>query len=59
MFTELYIGALLADERLADFVWDLWNGDEIDGPTAGLCWSLITATRCANLADFHYTKKAH
>lgn len=33
MFTELYIGALLADERLADFVWDLWNGDEIDGPS--------------------------
>ena len=25
MLTEIYIEALLADENLADHVWELWN----------------------------------
>ncbi len=30
MLTEIYIDALLADEELADQVWEAWNSGEID-----------------------------
>jgi len=29
VFTEIYIAALLADETLADQVWELWNAGAI------------------------------
>ncbi len=38
MLTEIYIEALLADEELADLVWDAWDAGEIDGATAFMAW---------------------
>ena len=35
MLTEIYIGALLVDEELADQVWEAWDKGEID---AGCKW---------------------
>ena len=38
MFTGLYIEALLADEDLADQVWELWNARLISDRAAILTW---------------------
>ena len=42
MLSELYIAALLADEELADKVWELLDADVIDDEVAALAWSLLT-----------------
>ncbi len=36
MLTELYIGALLVDEDLADLVWELWDRGVIDDELAAI-----------------------
>jgi hypothetical protein len=36
MLTEIYIEALLADENLADKVWELWNARVITDKSAAL-----------------------
>ena len=41
MLTEIYIEALLADEDLADQVWEAWDAGEIDDLTALLSWLMI------------------
>ena len=41
MFTELYIEALLADEDLADQVWELWNAGCISDVEAAILWSAL------------------
>ncbi len=41
MLTEIYILALLANEELADKVWESWNGGEIDDVTAWSLWWAI------------------
>ena len=38
MLTELYIEALLVDEKLADLVWEAWDAEEIDDQVASLAW---------------------
>ena len=38
MFTELYIEALLADEKAADEVWELWASGEISDDLAAWAW---------------------
>ncbi len=38
MLTELYIEALLANEELADQVWEAWDKGEIDDLMA---WGII------------------
>ena len=43
MFTEIYIEALLADEELADFVWELWFVGMIPDETAALAWAIVAA----------------
>jgi len=43
MLTELYIEALLADEDLADLVFEAWQADVIDDDTACLSWLQIRA----------------
>ena len=50
MLTAIYIEALLADEELADQVWEAWDKREIDDQTAWLVWSLITSSNLANHA---------
>ena len=41
MLTELYIEALLADEGLADMVWDLWSAGLIPEDLAALAWCIL------------------
>ncbi len=41
MLTEIYIEALLADEDLADQVWEAWDVGAIDDSTAWLAWWLL------------------
>ena len=41
MLTEIYIEALLVDEKLADQVWGAWDRREIDDQVAWLGWWLI------------------
>ena len=38
MLTEIYIEALLADEDLADRIWEVWNVGEIDDQVALFAW---------------------
>ncbi len=41
MLTEIYIEALLANEALADQVWQLWYLGEIDDDMAVMAWWII------------------
>jgi len=41
MLTEIYILALLADEELADRVWDAWDKGKIDDLMALMMWVRI------------------
>jgi len=41
MLTEIYIEALLVDEKLADQVWKAWDVGEIDDQIAWIAWLLI------------------
>ena len=43
MFTEIYIEALLADEELADQIWDAWDAAIITDELAARAWLLIAA----------------
>ena len=44
MLTEIYIEALLADEVLADQVWELWNAGVITDDLAVWAWSILART---------------
>ena len=41
MLTEFYIEALLADEKLADLVWEAWDSGDVADETACIGWMLI------------------
>ena len=41
MFTRLYVEALLADEDLADQVWELWNDGLIPDDVAAGAWCIL------------------
>ena len=41
MLTRLYVEALLANENLADQVWELWNAGLISEDLAAWAWRLI------------------
>jgi hypothetical protein len=43
MLTELYIEALLADEALADEVWELWNAGVITDDIAAWAWAILAS----------------
>ncbi len=45
MLTDIYIEALLADEELADQVWEAWDAGEIDDQITCIAWWLIAAGR--------------
>ena len=44
MLTEIYIQALLIDERMADQVWDAWDMGEISDFWAAWAWWTIAAS---------------
>ena len=46
MLTEFYIEALLADEDLADRVWEAWNLGQIGDIVAAVAWNAITTRDC-------------
>ena len=41
MLAEIYIEALLVNEKLADQVWVAWDKGEIDDRTSTFGWTLI------------------
>jgi len=41
MLTEIYIEALLVDEKLVDQVWEAWDAGQADDQTACIAWMLI------------------
>ncbi len=43
MLTELYIEALLVDEKQADLVWELWDVGLIPDELASIAWVLLAA----------------
>ncbi len=43
MLTEVYIEALLVDEKLADQVWEAWDAGEIDEFVACLLWLAVVS----------------
>ncbi|MEN8133261.1 MAG: hypothetical protein ABFS45_24410 [Pseudomonadota bacterium] len=45
MLTEIYIGALLVDEELADQVWEAWDAGEINDAVAYTAGILTAAAR--------------
>ena len=54
MLTEIYIEALLvneelADQDVADQVWDAWNAGEIDDLTAWVTWWRVANYAILNL----------
>ncbi len=38
MLTEIYIEAVLVDEKLADQVWEAWDAGNIDDLSACIAW---------------------
>ena len=51
MLTEVYIEALLVDEKLAGQVWEAWHGGEMQTIDAVLIWPCIVATSQVCNAD--------
>ena len=41
MLTEIYIEALLVDEKLADQIWEAWDAGFISDELAAVAWCLI------------------
>lgn len=44
MLCETYIEALLADEDLADFVWQAWDVGELSDEVAFKAWHSVART---------------
>ena len=44
MLTRLYVEALLADEDLADQVWELWDVGMIPDGLAAIAWHILAAS---------------
>lgn len=44
MLCEIYTEALLADEDLADFVWQAWNVGELSDEAACRAWQLVVSS---------------
>ena len=48
MVDSLYVEALLADEDLADQVWELWNAGLIGAELAEIAWWIIAKSAFTN-----------
>lgn len=48
MLCEIYIDALLADEDLADFVWEAWSIGELSDEAACKAWQSVIRTPSGN-----------
>ena len=47
MFVETYIEAILADESVADEIWNAWNDRLIDDELALFLWRVVATARSA------------
>ena len=45
MLTRLYVEALLANPRLADQVWELWNAGVITDDLAAWAWGILAVNK--------------
>jgi len=48
MLTEIYIEALLVDEKLADQVWEAWDKGVIDDCEAYIAWLFVRISGLGN-----------
>ena len=44
MLVDIYVEALLADEVLADQVWELWNAGVITDEMAAWAWGILASS---------------
>lgn len=44
MLSSIYIEALLANEELADLVWEAWNAGELCDVAASIAWLAMLRT---------------
>lgn len=51
MLTGLFVEALLANEKLADQVWELWNAGVITDELAAVAWCILAASPHKNSVD--------
>ena len=52
MLDRLYVETLLADERLADAVWELWNAGVITDSEAAWAWVTVACNGCNDISRF-------
>jgi hypothetical protein len=45
MLADIYIEALLVDEKLADQVWEAWDTGAITNELAAWAWCILAITR--------------
>ena len=50
MLTEIYIEAVLVDEKLADQVWEKWDADLINDDCVCIAWWLV-ANHATGIVD--------
>ena len=41
MFAEIYVEALLADEKTADMIWEHWDAGDITDQMAAYAWCVL------------------
>jgi len=58
MLTDIYVEALLADEKLADQVWEAWDGGFLSDQVALSYWILFASGGVAMRA-YHFTSTGH
>ena len=56
MLCDDYVEALLANERLADRVWEAWAAGLIDDLTASVAWELVAISSLPTTADTQRTR---
>ena len=59
MLTLIYIEAILANEKLADQVWEAWDVGEIDDQIAWLAWLAWWLIRLAASGPNRLTHSKH
>ena len=59
MLTELYIEALLADEDLADQVWEAWDAGKLGNAAACITWARIAGLVWPMISIETYQKLRH
>ena len=57
MLTQIYIEALLVDEKLADQVWGAWDKGEIDDDLAAIIWWCIFVEGAVANANYDFIYK--